>query len=57
MAADGRLPTTLDLYRELRRSRRKRPTPLLHDLFEENTYWELEAEAATARQTAEARGK
>lgn len=45
------LATTLDLYREL-----KAVTPgslhyLLHDLFEVNTYWQLETENVTARQT------
>ena len=41
----------MDLYREL-----KAVTPdsfqyLLHDLFETNTFWELERERATAQQT------
>jgi hypothetical protein len=45
------LATTLDLYREL-----KFVTPdslhyLLHDLFEVNSYWELEAKQATTRKT------
>ncbi|MBT1695381.1 hypothetical protein KK083_00745 [Fulvivirgaceae bacterium PWU4] len=45
------LATTLDLYSEL-----KAVTPdslhyLLHDLSEVNTYWELEATGATAKQT------
>jgi ABC-2 type transport system permease protein len=45
------LSTTLDLYKEL-----KAVTPdslhyLLHDLFEANTFWELKAEKATAKQT------
>jgi hypothetical protein len=45
------LATTLDLYGEL-----KAVTPdslhyLLHDLFEVNTYWELETTRATTKQT------
>jgi hypothetical protein len=45
------LPTSIDLYREL-----KAVTPdsfqyLLHDLFETNTFWDLETERATAQQT------
>ncbi|MER2999257.1 ABC transporter permease/M1 family aminopeptidase [Pontibacter populi] len=45
------LPTTLDLYREL-----KVVTPdslhyMLHDLFEKNTYWELETEQFATEQT------
>jgi hypothetical protein len=45
------LATSLDLYLEL-----KAVTPdslhyLLHDLFEANTFWDLETEQATAKQT------
>ena len=51
------LPTTLDLYRELKAVTPDAFHSLLHDLFEANTYWELEVEQATANQTGEARGK
>jgi aminopeptidase N len=47
------LPTTLDLYRELRAVTPDTFHSLLHDLFEANTYWELEAEQATAKQTGD----
>jgi ABC-type transport system involved in multi-copper enzyme maturation permease subunit len=45
------LPTTIDLYREL-----KAVTPdslhyLVHDLFATNTFWELKTEQAIAKQT------
>ena len=48
------LPTSMDLYQEL-----KAVTPdsfqyLLRDLFETNTFWELETERATAQQTGAA---
>ncbi|KUG08513.1 ABC transporter permease [Solirubrum puertoriconensis] len=49
--ADAPLATTLDLYRELRAVTPDSLRPLLHDLFEVNTFWELRAERATARQT------
>lgn len=45
------LATTRDLYRELQAATPDSLQYLLHDLFEVNTYWELEAEGATARQT------
>ena len=45
------LATTLDLYRELKAVTPASMQYLLHDLFEVNTYWELVAERATARQT------
>jgi aminopeptidase N len=44
------LPTSLDLYRELQAVTPDSLQYLLHDLFEANTYWELETERATARQ-------
>jgi ABC-type transport system involved in multi-copper enzyme maturation permease subunit len=44
------LPTSLDLYRELQAVTPESLHYLLHDLFEANTYWELEAERATAEQ-------
>jgi ABC-2 type transport system permease protein len=47
------LPTTIDLYRELAAVTPETFHSLLHDLFEANTYWELEAEQATARQTGD----
>jgi ABC-2 type transport system permease protein len=46
------LATSLDLYRELQAVTPDSLRPLLHDLFEANTFWELETERATARQTA-----
>ena len=39
------LPTTLDLYRELKAVTPHEYQTLLHDLFEANTFWELETEA------------
>ncbi|HYW30129.1 MAG TPA: hypothetical protein VE869_01400, partial [Gemmatimonas sp.] len=41
--------TTLDLYRELKAITPDSLKPLLHDLFEINAYWELEAAGATAK--------
>ena len=46
------LPTSLDLYRELQAVTPDSLRYLLHDLFEANTFWELETERATAKQTA-----
>ncbi|MEW6749707.1 MAG: hypothetical protein AB1505_01850 [Candidatus Latescibacterota bacterium] len=46
------LPTSLDLYRELQAATPDLLRPLLVDLFERNTFWELETERATAEQTA-----
>ncbi len=43
------LPTSLDLHQELRRVTPDSLRYLLHDLFEANTFWELEAGQATAR--------
>jgi ABC-2 type transport system permease protein len=45
------LPTSLDLYRELRAVTPDSLRYLLHDLFEANTFWEIAAERATAEQT------
>jgi ABC-2 type transport system permease protein len=45
------LPTTLDLYRELRAVTPDSLYSLLHDLFEANTFWDLGTEQATAVQT------
>jgi ABC-2 type transport system permease protein len=45
------LVTTLDLYRELQKVTPESLQYLLHDLFEKNTFWELETDRATARQT------
>jgi hypothetical protein len=45
------LATTLDLYRELQAVTPDSLKYMLHDLFEVNTYWELETEQATAKQT------
>jgi ABC-2 type transport system permease protein len=47
---DAPLATTLDLYRELKTVTPDSIQYLLHDLFEVNTYWELEAKQAQARQ-------
>jgi ABC-type transport system involved in multi-copper enzyme maturation permease subunit len=44
--------TTLDLYRELQAVTPDSLRPLLHDLFAANTFWELETERASAKQTA-----
>ena len=49
--ADAPLATTLDLYRELQEVTSDSLRYLLHDLFEVNTYWQLETERATAVQT------
>jgi ABC-type transport system involved in multi-copper enzyme maturation permease subunit len=46
------LPTSLDLYRELQAVTPDQFQSLLHDLFEKNTFWDLETERATAQQTA-----
>jgi hypothetical protein len=43
--------TTLDLYRELRAATPDSLHSLLHDLFEVNTFWELETERATGART------
>jgi ABC-type transport system involved in multi-copper enzyme maturation permease subunit len=43
------LPTSLDLYRELQAVTPDSLRPLLADLFEANTFWELEAKQATAQ--------
>ncbi|MGH3116724.1 MAG: ABC transporter permease [Gaiellales bacterium] len=50
-SAEPPLPTTLDLYRELQAVTPDSLQYLLHDLFEANTFWELETEEATAEQT------
>ncbi|HSK09749.1 MAG TPA: hypothetical protein VK911_09240, partial [Vicinamibacterales bacterium] len=44
------LPTSLDLYRELEAVTPDSLRPLLADLFEANTYWQLAAKRATAEQ-------
>ncbi|GGF06113.1 M1 family aminopeptidase [Hymenobacter cavernae] len=43
-------PTSLDLYRELQTVTPDSLQPLLHDLFEANTFWELVTQDATAKQ-------
>ena len=48
-AGAATLPTSLDLFRELKAATPTRYQPLLHDLFTTNTYWELAAGEATAR--------
>ena len=45
------LATTLDLYRELQAVTPDSLRPLLHDLFEVNTFWELETERVAAVET------
>ncbi|WP_048826593.1 M1 family metallopeptidase [Hymenobacter sp. DG25B] len=42
--------TSLDLYRELQAAAPDSLQPLLHDLFEANTFWELATESATVKQ-------
>jgi ABC-2 type transport system permease protein len=49
--ASGALLTTLDLYRELQAVTPHSLQYLLHDLFEANTFWELETRRATAVET------
>ncbi len=44
-------PTSLDLYRELQAVTPDTHQYLLHDLFEANTFWELETKQAAAEQT------
>jgi ABC-2 type transport system permease protein len=44
------LPTTLDLYRELKAMTPDTLQYLLHDLFEANTYWDLKTNNVTAQQ-------
>jgi ABC-2 type transport system permease protein len=46
------LSTTLDLYRNLKALTPDSLRYLLHDLFEANTFWELKARHATAKQTS-----
>jgi hypothetical protein len=46
------LPASLDLYREFQAVTPESLRPLLADLFERNTFWELEAERVTATPTA-----
>jgi hypothetical protein len=48
------LPTSMDLYRELQAKTPGQFQYLLQDLFERNTFWELETERATAQQTRDA---
>ncbi|HEU4881646.1 MAG TPA: M1 family aminopeptidase [Longimicrobium sp.] len=48
------LPTSLDLYRELQAVTPDSLRPLLADLFEANTYWELKTDRATAHPAADA---
>lgn len=45
------LPTTLDLYRELKAVMPDTLHYLLHDLFEANTFWDLKTNKVTAQQT------
>jgi ABC-2 type transport system permease protein len=49
--ASGALLTTLDLYRELQAVTPDVLRYLPHDLFEVNTFWELETEGSAAEQT------
>ena len=51
-SADAPLATTLDLYSELQAVTPDSLRYLLHDLFEVNTYWKLDTERATAKQTS-----
>ncbi|MBA3526872.1 MAG: ABC transporter permease [Sphingomonas sp.] len=43
------LPTTLDLYRELKAVTPPSLQYLLHDMFKANTFWELETEKVTSK--------
>jgi len=45
------LATTLDMYRELQAVTPDSLRPLLHDLFEVNTFWTFDTKKATAAQT------
>jgi hypothetical protein len=45
------LPTSMDLYRELQAITPDEFQNLLQDLFERNTFWELETQRAVAQQT------
>jgi hypothetical protein len=45
------LATTLDLYQELQAVTPASSKPLLHDLFEVNTFWQLATERVTAKET------
>ena len=47
----SRLPTSLNLYRELQAAIPPSLHPLLVDLFEANTFWELTTQRVTAQQT------
>ena len=47
------LATTLDLYRELRAVTPEPFRPLLHDLFEVNTFWDFQTERAVAEPTGD----
>ncbi len=51
LAGRPALLTSLDLYRELQAVTPDSLQSLLHDLFEANTFWELETERARASQT------
>ena len=46
------LATTLDMYRELQAATPDSLEPLLHDLFEVNTFWTFDTKKATAMRTA-----
>lgn len=50
-SAGAPLATTLDLYRELQAVTPDSLRPMLHDLFEVNTYWQMEAERVAAVET------
>ncbi len=50
--ANPPLPTSLDLYEELKMITPDTLQYLLHDLFEENTFWDLETHDVTARKTS-----
>ena len=49
---EGSLATTLDMYRELQAVTPDSLRPLLHDLFEVNTWWTFDTNAARAVRTA-----
>jgi hypothetical protein len=49
---DPPLPTSLDLYRELRAVTPDSLHPLLADLFEANTYWELQTKSIESEEAS-----
>lgn len=46
------LPTSIELYRELQAVTPDTAKSLLHDLFEKNTFWDLETDSVSMRESA-----